>query len=108
MSETPEFILESLQLRRKFAQEEGHVSIRLNHEELTQIIELVEKSARAMARVAKLKRELAMWRSEHDPCPFALENEQLKAENSKLAGRSQPWQAKRRGNDGESTSITEP
>ena len=46
--------------------------------------ELIERIVRAEAQVAALKKqlqtankELALWRSEHDPCPFALENERL-------------------------------
>ena len=45
---------------------------------------LIERIARAEAQVAALteqlqtaNKELALWRSEHDPCPFALENERL-------------------------------
>jgi hypothetical protein len=32
----------------------------------------------------KLIEELSLWRSEHDPCPFSIELEQLRAEIAKL------------------------
>lgn len=40
--------------------------------------ELIERIAALEAENAQLRAELSLWRSEHDPCPFALENEQLR------------------------------
>lgn len=40
--------------------------------------------AAAESRVTDLTRELAMWRSEHDPCPLSVENERLGARVAEL------------------------
>ena len=37
-----------------------------------------------MRRITDLTRELAMWRSEHDPCPLSVENERLGARVAEL------------------------
>ena len=42
-----------------------------------QIKELEAQVAALKKQLQTANKELAIWRSEHDPCPFALENERL-------------------------------
>ena len=42
-----------------------------------QIKELEAQVAALKKQLQTANKELALWRSEHDPCPFALENERL-------------------------------
>ena len=46
---------------------------------------LRERARAAEAELAALKQELTLWRSEHDPCPFALELEALKQSYDEMA-----------------------
>ena len=52
---------------------------------LTEVVADLQAQVGALQREnAELKTEVAIWRSEHDPCPFAIELEEAKAENERL------------------------